>query len=158
MTLLNPNSYQKGGWVLHMLRRRLGDSIFWKAISNYYRGYAGKNASTEDLQRVFEAVSKQNLAVFFHQWLYMPGHPQLGIQWKYENQSKSVRIRIEQKQPSIFDFPLEIAFKSGNLQVLKTIQVNKKVTSINIPASFRPNQIITDPQIKLLFESTVSEQ
>ena len=88
----------------------------------------------------------------------MPGHPQLGIQWKYENHSKSVRIRIEQKQPSIFDFPLEIAFKSGNLQVLKTIQVNKKTTSINIPASFRPNQIITDPQIKLLFESTVSEQ
>ncbi len=158
MTLLNPNSYQKGGWVLHMLRRRLGDSIFWKAISTYYRSYAGKNANTEDLQRVFETVSKQNLAVFFHQWLYIPGHPQLGIQWKYEAKAKSVRIRIEQKQPSLFDFPLQIALKSGNIQVLKTIQVNKKVISLNIPVAFQPNQIITDPQIKLLFESSITEQ
>src|SRR5581483_4664886 len=39
MTLLNPNSYQKGGWVLHMLRRRTGDSLFWKAISTYYNAY-----------------------------------------------------------------------------------------------------------------------
>ena len=36
MQLLNPNSYEKGGWVLHMLRRRLGDDLFWKGISTYY--------------------------------------------------------------------------------------------------------------------------
>ncbi|HEY6900821.1 MAG TPA: M1 family metallopeptidase, partial [Puia sp.] len=43
MKLLNPNSYEKGGWVLHMLRRRIGDQAFWKGISTYYATYRNKN-------------------------------------------------------------------------------------------------------------------
>ena len=42
MELLNTNSYQKGGWILHMLRRKLGDEIFWKGIKKYYADYAGR--------------------------------------------------------------------------------------------------------------------
>ena len=49
MELLNINSYQKAGWVLHMLHRQLGDSIFWKSVRSYYAAYAGKNADTKDL-------------------------------------------------------------------------------------------------------------
>lgn len=65
MKLLNPNTYQKGGWVLHMLRMELGDSIFHQAIRQYYVRYAGHTAGTEDLQEVFESVSGQNLHQFF---------------------------------------------------------------------------------------------
>src|SRR5690606_37591424 len=61
MDLLNANSYEKGGWVLHMLRRQLGDSIFWKGIRQYYHDYAGKNADTRDVQKIFEDVSGKKL-------------------------------------------------------------------------------------------------
>jgi hypothetical protein len=54
MKLLNTNSYQKGGWVLHMLKRELGDSVFWRSIRKYYATYAGSSAGTEELQKVFE--------------------------------------------------------------------------------------------------------
>ncbi len=65
MNLLNDNSYQKGAWVLHMLRRKLGDSLFWKGIRTYYKTYAGRNANTTDLEKVFEKVSRPKPANFF---------------------------------------------------------------------------------------------
>ena len=89
MDLLNTNSYQKGGWVLHMLRSQLGDSAFWKGIRIYYARYAGKNASTEDLQKVFEEVSGGSLSQFFKQWLYTGGQPDLAVSWKYDAQKKT---------------------------------------------------------------------
>ena len=51
MNLLNPNSYQKGSWILHMLRRELGDSVFKKAVRKYYETYSGKNADTKNIQK-----------------------------------------------------------------------------------------------------------
>ena len=54
MDLLNSNSYQKGSWVLHMLKYQVGDSMFWKGIRNFYKLYAGKNASTDDFRKVME--------------------------------------------------------------------------------------------------------
>src|ERR1035438_2805684 len=54
MKLLNPNSYQKGSWVLHMLRRKIGDVVFQNGIRVYYATYKGKNASTGDFMRVME--------------------------------------------------------------------------------------------------------
>ena len=65
MQLLNDNTYRKGAWVLHMLRRKFGDSLFWKGIRAYYATYAGRNANTEDLQKIFEDVSGQNLHIIF---------------------------------------------------------------------------------------------
>ncbi len=69
MELLNANSYQKGGWVLHMLRRRLNYDIFWKGIRKYYADFAGHNAATDDFRAAMETVSGQNLKQFFQQWL-----------------------------------------------------------------------------------------
>src|SRR5687767_14570272 len=63
MELLNTNSYQKGGWVLHMLRRELGDSVFWRGIRKYYSTYAGKTADTDDFRKIMEEVSKKDLKV-----------------------------------------------------------------------------------------------
>ncbi len=58
MRLLNANSYQKGGWVLHMLRMKLGDALFWKGIRAWYARYGGSNATTDDFRRVMEAVER----------------------------------------------------------------------------------------------------
>lgn len=79
LQLLNANSYQKGGWVLHMLRRQIGDTAFLRGIRNYYAQYAGKNAVTEDLQLVMEkhpdsnSVSSSNngfIQPVSHSWTY----------------------------------------------------------------------------------------
>ena len=57
MKKLNAFNYQKGAWLLHMLRGILGDSTFFGGIRRYYKLFAEKNASTEDFQKAMEAES-----------------------------------------------------------------------------------------------------
>lgn len=153
MQLLNANSYQKGGWVLHMLRRKLGDSLFWKGIRTYYKTYGGSNANTDDLEKIFEQVSHQNLKSFFNQWLYTPGQPMLHIAWKYDKTKKSVVLKIEQTQTSLFEFPLQIGFVNGNKTFIKTFDIKDKITKKVVLLDSPPEKIIVDPNVDLLFSS-----
>lgn len=151
MDLLNANSYQKGGWVLHMLRHQLGDDVFWKGIRAYYAKYAGKNASSDDLRKVLEQASGKNLEQFFRQWLYTAGVPELDIKWQYESTKRAVNLVITQKQPNVFQFPLEIAVRSNSGVQKRTVQIKDKQTALSIPVSSRPLEVIADPDVKLLF-------
>lgn len=155
MHLLNANSYQKGAWILHLLRRKVGDSLFWKGIRDYYKTFAGRNASTQDFEKIFEKVTHQNLATFFSQWLFNPGQPMLNIQWNYNKTTKSVSIKIQQIQPNLFEFPLQIAFVNGNNKVKKTIDIRNKITEKEIPTPIIPTELIADPNVDLLFQGNV---
>ncbi|OQP64741.1 peptidase M1 [Niastella vici] len=154
MELLNANSYQKGGWALHMLRRQLGDADFWKGIQLYYTRFAGKNAVTADLCKAMEEVSGKNLKQFFHQWLFTAGQPKLQIQWKYDAGKKAVDITVIQQQNELFQFPLDLLI--GN-NLTKQVFIKDRETHFNIPVSAKPAAITADPNINLLFEGSVKE-
>ena len=156
MELLNANSYQKGSWVLHMLRRQLGDSIFRKAIRQYYADYAGKNAGTDDLRRVFETVSGNNLEKFFTQWLYTPENPNLRITWKYDDKKQLILLTVDQLQNELFEFPLDIAVQSATAQV-ERLTIRNKTTTFNIPVEGEPLRVMADPFTSLLFEATITQ-
>jgi aminopeptidase N len=159
MKLLNANSYQKGGWILHMLRCELGDSVFWRSIRKYYTSYAGSIADTRDLQKVFEDVSGKNLKQFFDQWLYATGQPELSIQWNYNSQSKEVIVTINQQQSAEFNFPLEISLKyaSGKPEIQK-VYMDKKSKVFTFKTRERPASLIADPDTELLMSFTVKEK
>jgi aminopeptidase N len=151
--LLNPNSYQKGGWVLHMLRRQLGDTVFHRIIRRYYATFAGRNADTRDFQVVCEQESGKKLDVFFRQWLYTRGQPRLSVQWTYDEKKRKIQLNISQLQPSVFEFPLdiEIRFRTGRSRV-ETVQVTGMNQTLSIPSNQRPLKIVLDPRVSLLFE------
>jgi aminopeptidase N len=148
--LLNANSYEKGSWVLHMLRRKLGDTIFWKGIQNYYRQYAGKNASTEDFRKAMETDSTLNLKPFFKQWLYTTGQPFLTSSWRYSG--GSVTVTVKQTQPKLFEFPLEIMVQSDKDSSMATLMMKGKTGTIDIPLGSKPLKVVLDPNVDLLFE------
>ncbi len=159
MALLNRNSYEKGGWVLHMLRRKLGDSLFWKGLRNYYADFAGINALTSDLQKVMEEVSGLNLNQFFKQWLYTAGHPVLDIKWTYNNKKKSLALHITQQQKQLFSFPLEFSFSISESKSIdkRAFEIQDKETNIEIPMPAKPTQVIADPDTNLLFQGSMKE-
>lgn len=157
MQLLNANSYQKGGWALHMLRRQLGDSIFWKSIRAYYSTYAGGTADTDDLRKVFEKTSGKNLKKFFDQWLYSPGQPELIVGWKYDEKNKKVLFDIKQEKTK-FEFPLQVAIKNPAAKIeLVTIMIKEGNTSASITVKEKPALVILDPEVSLLYSGTVRE-
>ena len=157
MNLLNANSYQKGAWVLHMLRRKLGDSLFWQGIRTYYKTYYGSNATTTDLEKILEQVSHQNLQFFFQQWLRTPGQPILNVDWKYDKSRKSISLKIEQSQTPLFDFPLQIGFANGNKIIIKTFEIKNKITEKVVLLDNEPTKIILDPNVDLLMEARVQK-
>jgi aminopeptidase N len=157
LELLNVNSYQKGGWVLHMLRRKLGDSTFWKGIRKYYDDFAGRNANTEDFRNCMEQVSGQDLKSFFKQWLYSFGQPQLRIDWKYQTPEKELAIKIEQNQEGLFEFPLKILAITGSQKFSKSIFIKEKQTIVKMQVSEKPIRLVLDPDIDLLFTADLKE-
>jgi aminopeptidase N len=154
MQLLNANSYEKGSWVLHMLRRKLGDDLFWKGIQNYYAKYRGSNANTDDLRREMEQVSGQDLSLFFNQWLRRAGHPDLNIGWHYDADKGSVNISVEQKQDNLYEFPLEIAINGEMFH----IDVKDKTTSAQFPVKAKPETIVVDPNVNVLASFSTAVQ
>jgi aminopeptidase N len=154
MELLNPNSYQKGGWVLHMLRRQLGDSLFWKGIQTYYSRYSGKNAVTGDLCKVMEEVSGAALQPFFQQWLFRAGHPKLNITWQYNSTKKEVSVTVVQLQNELFQFPLELQIGNNGI---KQVAINNRETTFTFSAATRPAAITVDPNVNLLYEGSIKE-
>ena len=159
MQLLNTNSYQKGSWVLHMLRRELGDSVFRKSIRLYYSTYAGKNADTKDLQKVIENVSGKNLEQFFTQWLYTPENLQLDIKWKYNKAEKNVSVAVKQLQSVNFQFPLEFLIQDNIVSIPKrmTKTISKNIETFTFRVQSKPIKFEIDPMVSLLFEGKVTE-
>lgn len=154
--LLNANSYQKGSWVLHMLRRELGDSIFHTSIKKYYQEFAGKNAETADLEKVFEEVAKKDLSVFFRQWLYTPELPILKTSWTYNHTEKKLLFRIVQLQQKRFYFPLQIAIITATHKTIyKTLSVQNNYQDFSIPMAEDVTDVILDPNTSLLFQHEI---
>jgi aminopeptidase N len=152
MDLLNPNSYQKGAWVLHMLRTETGDSTFRKIIRTYFNQYNDKNADTRDFQQVAEAVSGKDLSAFFNQWLYRAGIPRLSGQWKGD--AREVKIELLQHSAQPFEFPLEILLTlADGMKKTERFTITEKETKIKLELPSRPVSVQLDPGTQLLFEA-----
>jgi aminopeptidase N len=155
MKLLSINSYQKGSWVLHMLRHELGDLNFWKGIRQYYSTYRNSNALTSDLQRIMEEASGKDLSWFFSQWIYRGGHPKIAGLWHYDETSKTLSIELTQNQASgLFKFPIDISVGAD----LKSVMVDKKTQTFTFAVSSKPAQISLDSNTWLLFEGGIAEK
>ncbi len=161
MDLLSTNSYQKGAWVLHMLRGEIGDNDFWTGIRKFYATYRDKNALTSDFQAVMEEVTGRELGYFFKQWLEIPGQPVIDWSWTYDKLKNSINIEIEQKQQQHFDFTLSIRFlgtpaEKGNPSSAKSanfkIWVDKKNIQLLLPADFPVASVVLDPDTQLLYQ------
>jgi aminopeptidase N len=63
--------YDKGAYVLHLLREELGERAFWKGLRAYTRAYFGKSVTTADFQKAMERASGKDLSAFFNKWVYL---------------------------------------------------------------------------------------
>ena len=153
--LLNPNSYQKAGFVLHMLRRQVGEEAFWKGLRQYYAQFQGRNALTSDFQHVMEQVSGQDLSAFFQQWIFRAGHPQLEAKWAYQKGQLKLSIRQVQKGEP-FQFPLGIEAKGPDGQTQGwTVEINSSTLETTLDCPFEATELVLDPDTWLLFSGEV---
>lgn len=89
--------YDKGSWVLHMLKYVMGKDRFFRALKNYRTAHKYSNASTADLQSACEMVYGKSLAWFFDQWVYTPFRPIYHV--SFTQSGNAVSVTVAQKQP-----------------------------------------------------------
>lgn len=158
MDLLNPNSYQKGGWVLHMLRHELGDDVFWKGIRAYYEKFRNANAQSSDLQTVMETVSGKKLGQFFQQWLHQPGYPEIVWGSSYDAAKKALVIDVRQAQRSgaFFVVPLTFSIRGANgRETSRTarLTMTEQTQTFTVPVATKPASVVIDPDNTVLMRS-----
>lgn len=149
LQLLSPLTYQKAAWVLHMLRREIGDDHFRQGLREYYKKYKYSNALSEDFQTVMEQVSGHDLSIFFKQWLYQSDHPLLDIAWSGDGELEV----LQKQQTGMFSFPLDVKlnYVDGTTQI-KTVEVSDLKTVTKIGGNQSISSIDIDPGTWLLFE------
>lgn len=162
--LLNANNYQKGAWVLHMLRGLVGERDFFQGLRDYYRTHRNGTATTEDLRAAMEKASRMNLKDFFTRWVYQSGHPRYEVTWRWIPTNPAVRtepvgyveLKIRQVQEDgAFMMPLTLEMVMANRPLRMTILPKGKETTTRIPAPSRPTALTIDPDEMVLKELSI---
>jgi aminopeptidase N len=126
--LFDAHSYNKGGLVLHMLRRELGDAAFFKGLNLYLTQHAFQAVEAHDLRLAMERVSGRDLNWFFNQWFFAKGHPELRVEVDY-SQPENLLLRFSQVQElnevPVFQLPITISWYEGEERKTKIVQVTK---------------------------------
>lgn len=153
-------TYQKGSWILHMLRGIMGDDAFWRGIRLYYHRYMNRNASTDDFRRAMEEAGGLDLKSFFDQWLYKPGFLKVNGTWTYAAKTKEVVIKLEQVQAdgSLFRMPLQVGVYSSDGKVLiQTVNLAEKSRTYTILVDFMPTEVVIDPNSWVLIDGAIQK-
>ena len=153
--------YQKGAWVLHMLRNYIGEDNFKQGIRNYYTKYFNSTTNTEKFKVEMEKVSGFDLDKFFDQWLYKGGNMVLDGNWKYDDNKKNITVELDQVQDDgfLFEMPIEIEIQYEDKKQNKfdKIVLDRKSKKFYINSKSRPARIIIDPNTILLAQWDFNE-
>ncbi len=151
--LFDRHLYEKGGAVLHMLRRELGDAAFWRGVAAYLERHAGGTVETADLQRALEAASGWSGARFFEQWIYRAGHPRLEVTYAWDEAQRLARVEVTQKdegEPWTLTLPVELEI-DGAIE-RHALEVSRRAHVFHLPAAAAPTRAVVDPGRDLLAE------
>lgn len=162
--LSNPNNlfsriiYNKGAWVLHMLRRELGDEKFFDILRTYYETYKYKIASTKDFVDLIKSKSNKDLSKFFDQWIYS-GEGKIELEYNYKQKFIDsiyvISITIEQVQEGWenYNFNLDFDFYlEGGIKIRKKAYIDSRKSVLKYLMDRRVLKIDTDPDIWLAAE------
>ena len=156
-TLLNANNYQKGGWVLHMLRGVVGDRAFFDGIRQYYMRHEHGTAVTDDFRRAMEAASGRDLGWFFDEWLFQPGFPRFRVTSAWDATAGAADVVIEQTQSALwptFRMPMTVEVAGDGGTVRRVIEIDERRETVRIPLAAPLRRVTLDPDEWVLKEVT----
>lgn len=153
--VLNSNVYQKAGFTLHMLRREIGDSAFFRGIRSYYAKYRHGNALTSDFQREVEQAAGRSLDWFFQQWFWRAGFAELTIAWRHDATRQRIVLDVEQGTrfaPYRVRLELDLVQADGSVRrAVVSIPAQQRAT-VEVPFTVAraPTGVTLDPDVAVL--------
>ena len=151
--MFDRHSYDKGGRVLHMLRKYVGDEAFFASLNHYLLQNKQTPVEISKLRTAFEETTGEDLMWFFNQWFMQRGHPELHITHTYTN--GQVALRVQQVQDTLFQpvfrLPVTVAVWTGSNQPIEHhIIITKADQTFQLPANQKPSLVKFDSESQLL--------
>ncbi|MDH3494608.1 MAG: M1 family aminopeptidase, partial [Acidobacteriota bacterium] len=133
-------AYPRGGAVLHMLRKQLGDANFFRALNHYLKTNANEPVQTEDLRIAIEESTGQSMDAFFDQWLYKMGHPVFEVSQQFDTTTGILKLNVKQTQKrdltslypqtEYFQTPVDIEIVTKKGAEIKTVFLEAKEENV----------------------------
>jgi len=155
--------YHKGAWVLHMLRRWMGDEQFFAALKHYLENPALRygNADSGDFQKACEDIIGYDLSWFFDQWLNRTTYPVLRLDWNNDWMAgiNHCHVRVQQEQipepdgsRPPYQFLMELRFMGSGLDTTVTTLVQDLDQEYVFWFNKTVNNVYVDPNHWLLYD------
>ncbi|MEM1189766.1 MAG: M1 family aminopeptidase [Pseudomonadota bacterium] len=153
--------YDKGAWILHMLRHQIGDRAWWSGVRSYYRRHRNAIAQTSDFRRAMERACECELGQFFDYWLRSGSTVKLDARWHYDASTGRLQIDVTRRGHSTGAPPmtLEAAVypESSPLPTLVAIPLDNEGGAATLDMEERPVRILLDPHTRILASWELSE-
>jgi aminopeptidase N len=160
-SMFDAHSYNKGGLTLHMLRQEVGDEAFFASLQRYLKKNEYTDVEAHELRMAFEDVTGRDLNWFWNQWFFSAGHPNLEINYQWDEGSKKMRVTIAQTQdadnkvPYIFEMPLAVdLYDASGKARRERIRVTKRTQTFEFDAPAQPALVNVDADKTLLCVKT----
>jgi len=160
--LFDRHLYEKGGWVLHMLRSELGDPVFWAGVKEYLTRHRGRSVETRDLQRAMEDASGRSLGGFFKQWILQAGHPELELDARFDAEEPMLHVTLRQTQAvdavtPCFALPVTVSVMHASGEEQRhSLVLDDRSRTFALPCEAAPRWVSVDPDGALLAKVTSS--
>ena len=143
------NAYNKGGWVLMMLRHQLGEDAFYAGVKHYLEVNRGKNVVTADLAKAIEEATHVNVDEFFSQWVYGAGAPKFDLSYTYDDAKHQVALKIKQTQKlegrvGLFHIPTDVEITTAAGAKTYPVTVSKAEEAFQLPLDGAPLMVLFD--------------
>ncbi len=151
--------YNKGAWVLHMLRDKVGDSVFYSALRKYLlgKGRGDGFADQKDFRGYMEREYGHGLDTFFNEWIMGGGFPYLTIQWRQRKGKVTVRISQRASDPSVAFFHLRVpvVFRGEGKEVEHVFYLTDTAQEFEFVPGFALSGAEFDPHVRVLAKAQV---
>jgi aminopeptidase N len=152
--MFDGHSYNKGGAVLHMLRKVVGDEAFFASLKLYLETNKFRPVEIHNLRLAFEQVTGQDLNWFFNQWFLSPGHPDLVIEHNYVADGSTYSVHIKQvqdfKTTPVFQLPMSIDIYVNGKKERHEVVMTKADQTFTFSVPSRPDLVNVDAEKMLL--------
>jgi len=159
----NPNAwsaiaYGKGAWIVHMLRRRLGDEAFLRMLARLRQRHEWKTIDTEQFRLLcaeFLAPHSVDpkLENFFDQWVYGTGIPTLKMSYSVKGGPGAWKLSgtvTQSDVPDDFSVPVPIEIQTAQGRIVKLVETGSDSATFTVRVGSPSAKAVLDPTESVL--------
>ncbi len=145
----NASVYIKGSSVLNMLRFLLGDDDYHAAARLYAETNRHQPVETSDFMRAVKDATGQNMDWFFEQWIFLAGHPKFKVRKRWDVESKTLELSVQQTQETdglvpLFRVPLDVEITTDEGVKTHRIVIDQESQEFFFGCESAPKMVIFD--------------